>query len=224
MSSSQYSKRFQERLENLSFQTDESVLFLEQNTLNIDSKVTVNIELNDKGEILVISYKSISLSDIELVFLDVICHFSDRKKRVDLVNLSIREIENFLRDENHSSALSSEKIPHTFVEDVIKHVMINISKRLFPYNFASEASISWHKAGMVAKIKAAEEFLEAHIRPVLQLDSGDVVLIDVDKSNISVHFLGNCIHCSALESVTLPLIEMSFRTFFKGSEIKMVAK
>ena len=61
------------------------------------------------------------------------------------------------------------------------------------------------------KIKKIEEVLEREVRPGLQLDGGDIELIDVDGDLVIVSMRGQCTSCSKSQTTIKELVEKKLR-------------
>ena len=67
-----------------------------------------------------------------------------------------------------------------------------------------------------------ENIVDNQIRPSLQLDSGDIRLVDFDQASgvLSVELQGQCAHCPMMEYTLKEGIEVELKTHF--SQIKEV--
>lgn len=76
-----------------------------------------------------------------------------------------------------------------------------------------EASITedFSKMGMVQKIKTVESVLDAHIRPMLIMDGGNMELLDIKEDgehvDVYIRYLGACSTCATGSTGTLYAIE-----------------
>jgi len=61
------------------------------------------------------------------------------------------------------------------------------------------------------KIKKIEEVLDREVRPGLQLDGGDIELIDVDGDLVIVSMRGQCTSCSKSQTTIKELVEKKLR-------------
>ena len=71
------------------------------------------------------------------------------------------------------------------------------------------------------KIKLIEETIEREIRPALKTDGGDIELIDVEGSTVTVSLRGTCASCTASQFTLKDFVEQKLKEFVT-SELMVV--
>lgn len=110
-----------------------------------------------------------NLETFEMGIVDVLLDFFNRGR---IFNLSTREIENYLRDENHIRAIPeskiSEKLLESWIRDLIKgYYSCNVPQRVFQGDFA--------KLDLIPRIRALKELLKN-----LNFNKVNVDLVDIE--------------------------------------------
>ncbi|MDA3054426.1 MULTISPECIES: iron-sulfur cluster assembly scaffold protein [unclassified Campylobacter] len=77
---------------------------------------------------------------------------------------------------------------------------------------APEAKLSFEELNLIGKFKAVEAILDSDIRPMLQMDGGNLDVIDIKpsddgKTDIYIRYLGACSGCASGAGATLYAIE-----------------
>lgn len=86
---------------------------------------------------------------------------------------------------------------HEGIENILTRVLAEAGETFVPGGVAAQAQqtpVRGRKMGTLARIRKIEEILDS-IRPALQVDKGDVELIDVEGNTIYVHLTGACTGC-----------------------------
>lgn len=71
----------------------------------------------------------------------------------------------------------------------------------------------------IQKMKLVQETIEKNIRPTLQLDGGDIELIDIDGDRVMVSFRGSCAECLSSKVTLKSTVEAKLREFVTDSLI-----
>ena len=175
---------------------------------------------DSRGCITSLHHNSSSLKDYRLAILDVFVELSLQKKRYALFNVTLREIENYLRDQNHLPSFpwpsgrhhhrSLLSWPGEWSEIFSREVGIALSR-----NLTSDAqetpTNAYTSLTLVEKIKAVEKALDARIRPILELDQGSIEFIDIKKDLLILSFGGRCEQCPSSQGGTLQFVEEILR-------------
>lgn len=80
-----------------------------------------------------------------------------------------------------------------------------ILERVTGHKAPSSAPQEYKKMTNIERIKRIEETIADEIRPALQQDGGDIQLVDVDGTRVSVALQGSCAHC--------PMASMTMKHF-----------
>lgn len=163
------------------------------------------------------------LSPEKLAFIDVLLEFCIGKDQKTLSELSIREIENYCRDENHLPAINDE----VFLEESRK-LLENVKNNV--YNFSSletkfdfdPAISAFRNYRLVDKIQILERLFDQKVRPVLKKDGGNLILEEVDDQVITVRFEGNCGSCPSSEHGTLDFIQKTLQENLFDQSLEVV--
>ncbi len=118
-----------------------------------------NLEM-DSGDKILTVFHSGNPADLEFLLEDVLCLFAKNKRLGDLFKLNIREIENFLRDENHLPAtdFSHEILESTLKSSIISLVACGIKTKLSARISVLLAELeSWSELSLVEKNRWAQE-------------------------------------------------------------------
>lgn len=126
--------------------------------------------------------------------------------------ISVREIENFLRDDNTKEVLQDQKLLSDLsilLENVRKRVYTSSVKQSeMPSDFQK---IHFSELKLVEKIKLINNLLDQFIRPPLQNDGGDIELISVKGFALTVKYKGACGSCPSSATDTLDFIRRSLK-------------
>lgn len=122
-----------------------------------------------------------NLTSVEMGLVDTLLDFFNRGR---VFNLSIREIESYLRDENHLRAFPetfiSEKLIHGWIRDLVKgYYSSSVAPREFQGDFST--------LGLLEKIRGTKELLRTlhfnHIKvELIEIEDLDFVFkVEVDQ-------------------------------------------
>lgn len=149
-----------------------------------------------------------NLDNFEIGIVDVLLDFFNRGR---IFNLSTREIENYLRDENHIRAIPdsklSEKLLESWIRDLIKgYYSCNVPQREFQGDFT--------KLDLIPRIKAVKELLKN-----LNFNEVKVDLVDIEYPELVFKVEANqVIERPALEGFSAFWQEY-LRGYFKNVEL-----
>ena len=145
-----------------------------------------------------------------LGILDVIVEFCQGKDRRQLLALNVREIENYLRDENHLPAQGvdlalAQSILQSVTDSLVQAIASRISQKCeavppIAFEHFSQQRLS-------KQIQDLQGIFGQQIRPVLELDGGSVELLNVIDQKIVIEFGGNCTSCPGARGPTLAFIQ-----------------
>jgi hypothetical protein len=110
-----------------------------------------------------------NLDSIEMAIVDVLLDFFNKGR---IFNLSLREVESYLRDENHQRAFPetqiSEKLFNSWIRDLIRgYYSCNVPQRIFQGNFEN--------LDLLQKIRAVK-----HLLDTLTLSRLKVELVEIE--------------------------------------------
>jgi len=86
----------------------------------------------------------------------------------------------------------------------------SILKDVWAEKVVEKAAMPKKKLTNIQKIAMIQEVIETEIRPLLQADSGDIELVDVDRNKVHVSLRGTCSGCR-MADVTLKNIEKKLK-------------
>ena len=75
------------------------------------------------------------------------------------------------------------------------------------------APVPQKKLSNIQKMKLIEEIIEREIRPQLRRDGGDIELIDIEGSRVTIAFRGMCAGCASAEFTRQDFIQARLREF-----------
>lgn len=119
------------------------------------------ISLSHDDKVLTI-HQSEELGSIEFIFAEVLAKFAQNKKLSELWKINFREVENFLRDENHLPAFDHDLALVSEIFTKTKISMISgVVKSLLKNNFENLKNevFHWEKLKLVEKNKWSKELL-----------------------------------------------------------------
>lgn len=93
------------------------------------------------------------------------------------------------------------------IEELIKQVHEEIKQE------AHTAEQPKKKITIIEKIRLIEETMDREIRPLLKQDGGDIELIDVQGTKVTVSFRGMCASCNAAKFTMKDVVEAKLREF-----------
>ena len=176
-------------------------------------------QADKEGKIESLRYHT-SLTDFRLAFIDVFIQFAMKKKRHALFAINLREMENYLRDQNES-ALSLPSYLNDWVIQWINLLVWGVGKSL---NANEDEAIPFNSLfTLMDKIRSVQKVLDRHIRPLLRMEQGDVELINIQAEKIILSFKGRCRHCPGILGGTRQLVEEILRKNLRTPRLKLVA-
>jgi Fe-S cluster biogenesis protein NfuA len=234
-----YSKRVEQRLSAPKFRLQkksETDQFTPANSVIVSFKIPESnglvrlfISLNEKDLTLSKMGYATNISGAEIAYLEAFCELSLGKSRQGLAKFSFREVENFLRDQNHLPAY-----PYTADDEAIWNLLNQRTiKALSEHSMmqkSSEVVVSkWHpQLSLSEKYQAIETVLEHFVRPALKEDQGNLLFIAAEETgtdlSIWVRFQGNCESCPSSLTGTLQFIEETLIKELQHTQLKVVAK
>jgi len=150
-------------------------------------------------------YYQTNLTEVDLGFLEALFHLLQGKKRRELLQLSMREVENFMRDVNHLPAYPPEQAPKEEIWRVIDGIIKAVNKS-FATNELIGMNGDYQQLSLVDRIKATEAVFDKAVRPALMQDGGDIQLVNIVDDKVFVSFQGNCVDCPSSQGATLEFV------------------
>ena len=126
---------------------------------DIDSDFEIHFDSNDK---ILTVYHDGKNGEIELLFDEVLSVFAKNRTIEELWKINFREIENFLRDENHLQALSEDML---ILEEILNKRKISLISEAIKNRSSEtiytliEMFFDWRNLSLVSKNQWAHEFL-----------------------------------------------------------------
>ena len=172
----------------------------------------------DSGRIKLIKFQPYNESDeLKLEKRGIINSFLKLligRSRTQMLGLSFREWENFLRDQNDLPALSPDFASEIGISDtVFKDWCLSLIKGMgIALAGGAESKqvpncvSGTEEATLVERIRWMDAYLKQVIAPVLILDGGGVDLLDWQFGEIVLAFKGTCRDCPGLEEGTLAFV------------------
>jgi len=194
-----------------------------------DGQDIVLFGLIDKTQLppqfLAIQYTS-TLSDARLGFLDAMVELLQSAQFTRFDSLSLREMENYLRDNNASPAFSGAGnffIPiFAEVKNALKSQLdlrpqesaVKSSPSLshdykpsMPAIFSPSATKSFRNLNQMDKFKIMHKIFAQYISPALARDAGDAEIVFVDDALVAINYLGACATCQYSLTTTMSYIQ-----------------
>jgi len=132
-----------------------------------------------------------------------------------------KEIEHVVRENNletvedvtnYCKAGGGCRSCHSDIEMIIAKVR-GTSEQAVATTEQSDAPAAAKPLTNIQKIKLIEQTLNQQIRPALQVDGGDLELIDVIGDKVVIAFRGMCAHCNVAEFTMTEVVEKKLREF-----------
>lgn len=183
--------------------------------------VIISLAISPQGIVEKVSFSGEFPPDT-LAFIDILLDFCLGKDQKSLSTVTIREIENYCRDENHIRVINDE----VFLEDArkllenVKNNVYNFSNRDTKFDF-NPTEGAFKTLRLVEKIKVLERLFDQKVRPTLIKDGGNLILEEVDGAMITVKFEGNCGSCPSSESGTLDFIRQTIQENLFDSSLQV---
>lgn len=146
----------------------------------LDDKFSVTLNEWDKVHTV---FHSEQLGTIEFIMAEVLAKFAATKNLSELWKINFREIENFLRDENHLPAISEDQteVTEIFLKTKIL-LMAGMIKALLKTDFDNLYStvLHWEKLTLVEKNKWSQSFFKP-LGWELVLSEDDLVYVKISQ-------------------------------------------
>jgi Fe-S cluster biogenesis protein NfuA len=175
------------------------------------------------------------LSGLPLAFIDVLVELCQGKKRLEILKITAREVENYLRDRNDLEAYNKSDLNEDQLLTTVSQLIFEMNRIIS--DFVSERELSpetavepfaalsdpFQELTLVDRIKAVNALLALYIRPTLERDGGDIILVNIDGVNIYLSFLGNCGECpsSANQGGTIKFVSEVLKEKLSEPEINV---
>ena len=198
-----------------------------------DGNETRVFGLIDKNQVppslLALKYTT-NLESEKLAFLDVLVEFSLNKDVRGVESLSVREIENFLRDDNVTPSIPGdaatlyplfEKFRGTLTEvldtDTPKPTGAKQSPNINRDYKRSDSYFPFYEKNDYLSLNSNEKTLligkiiEDHIRTPLSRDAGGIYPVFADDGMVVIEYEGECRSCSSSLTTTMNFIQKVFQ-------------
>ncbi|MBP9674708.1 MAG: NifU family protein [Bacteriovoracaceae bacterium] len=178
------------------------------------------LKLNDQGNISEVIFQTKKEGPL-LAFLDALVQLSLGKNQKTLLSLTLREVESFLRDQNHMPAFPLEEegnIKEAFLfKEKLRQAVYQVwqSKEAIP----SLEQGSFAHMPLINQARFLQQVVEQKILPPLRRDQGGVQLVQILYPKVSLRFQGECLNCEAHNQGTLHWIQAQLRSHAKAEEI-----
>ena len=160
-------------------------------------------------------------------FVESLCHLLKDKSRLQIVKISAREVEYFLRDQNHLPALYLEKDKKIGSEfELFFKIIPELIEEMLLFEGEDEAfdilpSGQFKESPTLPmQLRLVESFLDRQVRKALKQDGGNVLIKAINKvddvTQVYLHFSGECQSCSSSKFGTWQFIQTSLEKYFKG--------
>ena len=134
---------------------------------------------------------------------------------IRLEQLSFREVESFLREDNTQSVLE-DKLYKDFWEDFIWRFKVLCWQNI---EGIQSYTLEWNEL-YEDKLKALKRFFEHHLNPKISFSGERIDLISLEEKQVCVSFRGNL----SLESWKLPALKEIFAQFFSDKGLYLVVE
>lgn len=162
------------------------------------------VSVDDNDSILTVSHGK-SPDDIEFILAEVVAKFSENKKISDVWKINFREVESFLRDENHLLAFGDDTHEIESVLGGLKVSLISFafrSKLKNDYEWFISQRKNWNRLSLTAQ----NEWAHALIKPLgweLVFCEGDILTVTSTPAGVVAESLSLLINTILGEEETL---------------------
>ncbi len=173
---------------------------------------------------------------LSLALGEVLCQLAEEKTVQEALKITPKMVDSVLRDDPLVEALDPQHL------EPIKNLVLilaqaypqakkvtQLQKEIKQSNFKksldiaslSEQEKKWTNTSLEEKKQAIESVLDEHIRAGLQMDGGDITILDIeDHYRVLIRWEGACGGCSSSSGATLSFVENKLRdTLFSKIEI-----
>lgn len=162
------------------------------------------VSVDDNDSILTVSHGK-SPDDIEFILAEVVAKFSENKKISDVWKINFREVESFLRDENHLPAFGDDTHEIESVMGGLKVSLISFAfkaKLKNDYEWFISQRKNWNRLSLTAQ----NEWAHALIKPLgweLVFCEGDILTVTSTPAGVVAESLSLLINTILGEEETL---------------------
>ena len=120
--------------------------------------------------------------NLSFLIEEVLCLFAKNRRLIELFKLNIREIENFLRDENHLPATDFKKevLEETLKSSIISLVACGVRLKFAEHRPMLLATLeNWSRCSLVEKNSWAQEVFSAFECQLVLSEGNEVILSDL---------------------------------------------
>ena len=156
--------------------------------------------------------------------VDGLLELCQGKNRGQVEGISLREVESFLREQNHLRAFSPKDEEHLTPWFVMKDHLLEVFSPLsqvIEKNPLEERAFA--QLSLLKKIRLVSSVLHERVRPMLRRDGGDVELLDVrGQADIVLSYCGRCAECPMAPKGTLEFIRKILEEQFQESQMNVM--
>ena len=161
---------------------------------------------------------------------ETLCQLLDQSNIEESTKTTIAEIEQRLRDDENTPVIDLDANELSTVEPILKDLMakypqhkvsamalVEARKKTSPekrsvFEVRTEQDEEWKAMSTEDKIAKVDAVLTEHVRQGLQMDGGDIDVLDiVDEINVIAKYQGACGSCGSATGGTLFFIEDTLR-------------
>lgn len=177
---------------------------------------------------------------LSLAIGEILCTLIEGRVFTNPNVISLEEVERLMRDEENTPYIPPEELSEKLiaVPEILKETRQRYpdSKKLTeaskavkklqkdPRNFSSlsEAGKQWMDLAKEKQLEKIEAIIDADIRPGLNMDGGDITIMDLeDGYKIKVNWEGACGGCASSAGATLSFLEDKLRKeIFEGLTVE----
>lgn len=167
-------------------------------------------------------YFSTNITGPSLAFLDATIELCHNKNSKTLGYLTIREIENFLRDDNITPSYPNDALSMFRIFECIYSLQEKLIA-LYPIEknsptmddlafdqkpiYSVDENGPFENLNFDQKMDIIDEVLKRYVSPSLKKDGGDVECVHIMDSLVVVNYLGACSTCSSSADTTLNFVQ-----------------
>lgn len=177
----------------------------------------------------------------ELAFIDVAAELMRNRQSHQVGQLSLREIDNYLRDSNEDPAFkgNSNNLFRIFgfisaLDEALKARGVNriaksnnraspeFEKDYRPTMEGIPAGAKYEDMALKDKYETVERVLSLVVRPFLQKDGGDVECVHIGEGMVVINYRGSCVSCESSLTSTMDYIQKVLRTELNDQTLMVV--
>jgi len=180
-----------------------------------EAKMHCSVMGREALEVAVATYKGESISHYEEMEGRVVCKCfgvteGKLKKVIEENHLTtVEQVTNYTKAGGACTACIAD------IEDIIKEVMGELAIK------KEAAPVKKKRLTNIQRMLLIQETIDRDIKPSLQIDGGDIELIDVDGKDVYVSLRGACTNCPSAGFTLKSFVEAKLREFV-GEELNVI--